>query len=90
MVPTPKIPMVRANLRGLASAISSDEGLRIGGRGVSDEFKGKADKQGEYDCIIKTKLWLQARSQCVPPPAPPSPLHRWPGPRVLVGYDTKS
>jgi hypothetical protein len=47
----------------------SDVGLWIGGRGVSDEFEGKTDKQGEYDCIIETKLGLQARSQCVPLPA---------------------
>jgi hypothetical protein len=47
----------------------SDEGLWIGGRGTSDEFEGKTNKQGEYDCIIETKLGLQARSQRVPPPA---------------------
>jgi hypothetical protein len=34
----------------------------IGERGASDEFKDKTDKQGEYDCIIETKLGLQAKS----------------------------
>jgi hypothetical protein len=29
MVPMPKIPTVHANLRGLTSTMSSDEGLRI-------------------------------------------------------------
>jgi hypothetical protein len=57
---------------------------------VLDKLKGKTDKQGKYDCIIKTKLGLQGRSQCVPPPAPPGPLYRWPGPRVMVGYDINS
>jgi hypothetical protein len=60
-----------------------------GERGASDELKGKASaNQGKYDYIIKIKLGLHARSQCVPPPAPPGPLYRWPGPIVLVGYDT--
>jgi hypothetical protein len=56
--------------------MSSDKGLRIGGRGASDELKDKTSKQGELDCIIETKLGLQARSQRVPPPAPPGPLYR--------------
>jgi hypothetical protein len=62
----------------------------IGERGASDEFEDKTDKQGKYDCIIETKLGLQAKSQCVPPSAPLGPLYRWPGPRVLVGNDTNS
>jgi hypothetical protein len=56
--------------------MSSDEGLWIGGSGVSDELKGKTYKQGEYDCIIKTKLGLQARSQRGSLPAHPGPLYR--------------
>jgi hypothetical protein len=41
MTPTPKVPMVGASWRGLASVMSSGEGLMIGGRAVLDEFKGK-------------------------------------------------
>jgi hypothetical protein len=52
--------------------------------------KVKIDKQGESNCIIETNLGLQAKSQCVPPPAPLVPLYRWLGLRVLVGYDTIS
>jgi hypothetical protein len=40
---------------GLASAMSLDKGLRIGGRGALDEFEG-SDKQGEFDCIIEIEL----------------------------------
>jgi hypothetical protein len=57
---------------------------------VSDEFEGKADKQGEYNCITETNLGLQARYQCAPPLAPPGPLYRLLGPRVLVEYVTNS
>jgi hypothetical protein len=64
--------------------------LGSGGRGASDEFEHKADKPSEYDCIIETKLGLQARSQRVPPLAPLGPFYRWPSPGVLVGYDTIS
>jgi hypothetical protein len=45
--------------------MSSDEGLRIGGRGRQINSKVKIDKKGEYDCIIETKLGLQAKSQDV-------------------------
>jgi hypothetical protein len=35
--------------------MSMDYGIRIGGRGVLDEFKG-SDNQGESDCIIEIEL----------------------------------
>jgi hypothetical protein len=44
--------------------------------------KVKTDKQGKSNYILETKLGLQAKSQCVPPLAPPGPLYRWPGLRV--------
>jgi hypothetical protein len=40
---------------GFASAISSDEGLSIGGRGVLDELEG-SHKQDKSDCIIEIEL----------------------------------
>jgi hypothetical protein len=50
--------------------------------------KVKVDKQGESDCIIETKLGLQAKSQRLTLLAPPGPLYRWLDLGVLVGYDT--
>jgi hypothetical protein len=47
-------------------------------------------QQGESDCIIETKLGLQAKSQRVPLSAPLGLLYRWSGLRGLVGYDTTS
>jgi hypothetical protein len=70
--------------------MSLDEGLRIEGRGHQMNSKVKIVKQGESNCILDTKLELQAKSQCDLRPAPPGPLYRWPGLRVLVGCDTNS
>jgi hypothetical protein len=69
--------------------MSSDEGLRIGGRGALDEFKG-SDKQGESDCILETKLGFTIQILGSPLLAPPRPLYRWLGPRVLVRHYTNS
>jgi hypothetical protein len=47
---------------------SGEEGRRM-------NSKVKTSKQGESDCILETKLRLQAKSQRVLPPAAPSPLY---------------
>jgi hypothetical protein len=62
------------------------------GSGEEDRMnsKVKTDKQGESDYILEAKLGLQAKSQRVPPLAPAGPLYKWPGLRVLIGYDTNS
>jgi hypothetical protein len=60
--------------------MSSNEGLGSGSRERQMNSEVKVDKQGQSDCIIETKLGLQAKSQRLPPPAPCGPLYRWPGP----------
>jgi hypothetical protein len=60
------------------------------GRGVSDKFEGKQANKTNMIVLIRQNLWFTSLISGSPLSAPHGPLYGWPGPRVLIGYDTNS
>jgi hypothetical protein len=86
MIPTPRIPTIGTNWRGLTWQISLMKDLGSGER-TSDELEGKRLRRTRRNSmIIETKRGLQAWSQSVPGRPLLAPIYRWPGPEEPVGW----
>jgi hypothetical protein len=58
MMPTPRVPTVGANWRGVNSTNVLNEGLRIGEIGRRINSKVNLVKQGGYESKRRCKTWL--------------------------------